>query len=211
MASDATGRARGPSGAADPPPPDLAARRLPMLILDAGARLARIHRRDRHPLFFGPGAGKSPTYRFDAESGRFGVLYAASRPEGAFFETLLRTPGQRLINYTDIAARNVAVLELLRPFRLVEFTGLGLSMLGLDASIFTGPYAPCGLWADALFDHPERPDGLIYRSRHNPQETCFALFERDDAMLVLRNSRPLAEFSAEIGAILDAAGKAVVY
>jgi hypothetical protein len=33
-------------------------------------------------------------------------------------------------------------------------------------------------WALALHQHPERPDGIRFRSRHDPSRLCAALFDR---------------------------------
>ena len=62
------------------PPADLYRRRLPLVRL-AGP-WARIHRKEHDPLFFGA-TGRN---RFDDPLGRFGVLYAAQEPAGAFIE-----------------------------------------------------------------------------------------------------------------------------
>ncbi|MGO4843302.1 RES family NAD+ phosphorylase, partial [Rhizobiaceae sp. 2RAB30] len=61
---------------------------------------------------------------------------------------------------------------------MVIMHGAGLQSLGTDNSISTGPYGPCGAWADALWDHPDEPDGIAYLSRHDPAEVCYAVFER---------------------------------
>jgi len=33
-----------------------------------------------------------------------------------------------------------------------------------------------GLWSRAFFEHTQKPAGILYRSRHNPQLTCVAVF-----------------------------------
>lgn len=48
----------------------------------AGEILVRIHRTGQGAVFFGPGAGNPPRYRFDAPGGEYGTLYAARRLEG---------------------------------------------------------------------------------------------------------------------------------
>ncbi len=200
---------RGPTGAAAPPPPDLATRELPLSVLPAGSLLARIHRSEHGPVFFGPGPGRPPTHRFDSATGRFGVLYLGLTWEAAFAETLLRTPARRLVAEADIAARALTMLSPTRGLTAVAALGPGLSTLGTDAALSTGPYAPCGLWADALFDHPARPDGILYASRHDPSLTCLALFDRDDPGLTVQATTPLPDMATEIGALLDRYGKAL--
>ncbi|MGP3726505.1 RES family NAD+ phosphorylase [Cereibacter sphaeroides] len=81
--------------------------------------------------------------------------------------------------------------------------------MGTTAALATGPYDPCGAWADALFDHPETPDGLLFSSRHNPDETCIALFERKDIVLTRQRSISLPDMLADVGRLLDRHGKSV--
>jgi hypothetical protein len=180
-----------PSGAAGPPPTWLASTSPPIEIIDAGTKLFRVHRKTLDPIFYGPGPGAPPTFRFDSASGRFGVLYIALAPAGAIVETLLRSPERHSIAMDAIAARALSVLTCETGLRLVPLSGSNLQKLGVDNSITTGPYGPCGLWSDALFDHRDAPDGVIYPSRHNPDERCIALFERPGRILRAAPKAPL--------------------
>jgi hypothetical protein len=88
------------------------------------------------------------------------------------------------------------------------FAAPGLQQLGLDGTINTGPYENCGLWADELFAHPERPDGLLYPSRHDPSEACLALFERDDLVVtVTHDPIPLQSIMPQVTEALRRYGK----
>ena len=78
------------------PPAWMAGTSLPLDLVPAGTPLFRIHRRDRNPIFFGPGQGVAPTYRFDSLTGAFGVLYVGLSLAAAVAETLLRNPGRRM-------------------------------------------------------------------------------------------------------------------
>ena len=201
---------RGPSGAPRPPPDDLASLPLPIQELPSGAGFSRIHRTSHTPIFFSPGRGKPPAGRFDSASGAFGVLYGAETFAGAFIETVLRNPARRLIGMGEIESRSLAVIGTGRTTSLVDLRGDGLQKLGLDAAIFTGPYEICGRWADALFQHPERPDGILYRSRHDPGQTCIAWFERTDLGLTPGSASVLlTRMLAEIGVLLRRYGKAL--
>jgi hypothetical protein len=73
-----------------------------------------------------------------------------------------------------------------RAVRLLDQRGQGqgLARFGLDATIFSGPYEPRGLWADALSGHPDRPDGILYPSRLDPSETCATFIERDNLGII---------------------------
>jgi hypothetical protein len=169
---------RGPSGVAPTPPATLASTKLPIDIVPAETPLYRTHPTTRGPISFGPGPGAPATYRFDSASGAFGVHYVALGLAGALVETLLRNPRRKMVAQADIEARATSVLRCRRHLRVVRLHGAGLQILGLDNSISTGPYEPCCAWADALWAHPEAPDGLAFRSRHDPDEICLAIFER---------------------------------
>jgi hypothetical protein len=182
---------------------------LPIDVVSARTSLYRVHRSTFPPIFFGPGPGAPPTYRFDSASGAFGVLYAASDFACALVETLARNPLRRMVAEADITSRAVSVLRSRRDLRVVRLHGAGLQRLGLDNSISTGPYAPCGAWSDALFAHPDAPDGLVFRSRHDPDRLCLALFERPDVEFDAEPPAPLVDRLAEVASILDLYGKSV--
>ena len=205
-----SGRRRGPSGAPPLPPDWLPATKIPILTLPAQSRLVRIHRLEHHPVFFSPGAGKAPVGRFDSPSGAFGVLYLAQTFEGAFAETVLRNPQRRLVDLAEISSRAVSVLGLSRPVRLAEMHGPGLQALGTDNAISTGPYSPCGVWADALDAHQDKPDGTVYSSRHDPDQLCIALFSRPDVEVdLLSGPTPLTDLLDDVSGLLRSYGKGI--
>jgi hypothetical protein len=182
---------------------------LPVDVLPLGTVLHRIHRISLGPVFFGPGPGIAPTYRFDSASGRFGVLYVGLSRAGAAAETLLRNPQRLMISTPEIADRAATELACPRELRVVKLYGPGLQTVGTDNAISTGPYEPCGLWSDALWDHPDRPDGIAYQSRHDSNEICFALFERPGMMFDIRSTKPLTAILREVAALLDTYDKSL--
>jgi len=184
-------------------------RDLPIRVVAAGEPFYRVHRSHHDPIFFGPGAGNPPAYRFDSISGSFGVLYVAPGPDAAMIETLLRQPQRLTVDYSEIRDRSLSTLRAGRDLRLVSATGNDLSRLGTTAALSTGPYDPCGAWSDALFDHPAVPDGILFCSRHNPDELCIALFERKDLAFVISSTTPLPAMMAAVGALLDRHGKSL--
>lgn len=201
---------RGGTGEAPYPPADLHQRDLPLNRIPAGDPLFRVHCSNLAPVFYGPGPGKPPSYRFDCLSGRFGVLYIAPGPDAAMIETLLRNPQRLTVSYSDIRIRSLSILQATRDLHLVEAMGAHLSRLGTTGAMSTGPYDPCGAWSDALFDHPDRPDGILYASRHNPDEACIALFERPDITLEEVKTTPLSDMRHDVGALLDRHGKSLL-
>lgn len=199
---------RGPSGSPPLPPAWLSTASLPILELPAHTSLVRIHRLEHNPVFFSPGNGKPPVGRFDSPAGAFGVLYLAQSLEGAFAETVLRNPQRRLIDLAEIATRATSILGLSRVVRLAEMRGPGLQVLGTDNAVSTGPYASSGTWADALHEHPDKPDGIAYPSRHDPDELCIALFSQPGLKLeVLSGPTALTELLDDVARMLRLYGK----
>ena len=203
------GRSSDAGGTAPEPPEWLSNRSLPIQTLTAGTELWRVHRKASGPLFFGPGEGVAPTYRFDSASGRFGVLYAARRLDGAVIETLLRAPSQLTVDLSQIRCRAASLLLSARDLRLVAAVGANLSKLGTTAAFSTGPYRVCGRWADVLFLHPDTPDGILHCSRHDPDEHYIALFERPDLKMEVVLTRDLDESLPDVLRTIDRHGKSL--
>ncbi|WP_266064766.1 RES family NAD+ phosphorylase [Brucella intermedia] len=208
MAAKRAGQ-RGPSGTAPLPPAWLATKPLPVDVLPAGTILHRVHRSILPPVFFGPGDGNSPINRFDSASSRFGVLYVGLSRAGALAETILRNPQRLMVAASDILSRSATELSVQRDLRIVRMHGTGLQTVGTDNAISTGPYEPCGQWTDALWDHPDQPDGLAYQSRHDPNEICIALFERSDLAMVVHQTTPLTAMPKVIAELLNRYGKSI--
>jgi hypothetical protein len=164
------------------PPEDIDERALPLAALARGTVLRRIHRAERAPIWFGRDGEDAPlpppTSRFDDPSRQFGVLYAAATRDGAFAETVGRTPNV-FRSDAELARLIVAELELTRELRVVApHTGEALGALGATGDIGVGPHRVARRWARALHDHPRRADGIRYRCRHNSDELAYVLFER---------------------------------
>jgi hypothetical protein len=203
------GSGRGPSGRAPRPPAWLADTDLPIDRVRADTPLHRVHSLARDPIFFGPGAGSPSTWRFDSLTGAFGVLYVGLALAGAVAETLLRNPGRKMVSFPAIAERASCELRSARELRLVRMHRPGLSQVGCNNAISTGPYDVCGAWADALWAHGNAPDGIAYQSRHDSSEICIALFERPDLGLAAGPSTPLTDQLPAIANLLGRYGKSV--
>jgi hypothetical protein len=66
------------------------------------------------------------------------------------------------------------------------------------------------MWADALFAHPDAPDGIAYCSRHDPEQVCIALFSRSDIQLeLLSGPTPLSDVLPDVASILRRYGKGI--
>jgi hypothetical protein len=167
-----------------PPPADLALRRLPVRRVRV---LFRIHRSIQGCLYF----SKTGDGRFNDPRGKYGVLYAALKPEAAFAEVFLRQLSLLLIQESDLRQRVLSEISC-RSVKCVDLTGPGLRHLSCDNRLATEkPYQTTGLWSRAVFEHPQQPGGIIYRSRHNPQFKCVALFDRHARDLSVKSTESL--------------------
>jgi RES domain len=201
--------ASGPSGHASAPPSWLKTISLPTTTLPKGSSLWRCHRSTDGPLFFGPGARNPPIHRFDAPAGEYQVLYVAMDYDGALVETLLRNPLRRIVDERDLAIRNMAILKNDAPLKLVNAYGAGLSTIGATAAISTGKYTASRRWSLALWEHANRPDGIIYTSRHNTSLLCAAIFESPHSIISLDHTTPLLSDRKRVSDLLAAHGKAI--
>jgi hypothetical protein len=128
--------------------------------------------------------GRTPLNRFDAPAGEFGVLYVARDAHGAFIETFGHETGVRYVTENELRNRAIGVISTRRPLRLADLRAEGLARMGADAQLTSGP--DCSLsrrWARAIHDHPRKPDGILYRARHDPARFCAAIFDRAERQL----------------------------
>ena len=150
----------------------------------------RCHRAARDPIFFNAGR----LGRFNAPNAEYGILYLGTDPFCAFIETFGQAMrrdarGFSLISESDLAERCLCRIDAKPrhgPFRLVDLTGAGLARIGADSRLNTTT-TDRGLpqrWALALWHHPQTPDGLLYRVRHDPARFGVALFDRIGEVLV---------------------------
>ena len=149
----------------------------------------RVYQLSYDALFF----GKSGLFRFDDPKKLYGVIYASLKPEAALAETLLRELSRMAISDTRLTSRALAVVSV-SSIGCVNLTGTGLRRLSCDNRIADElPYQTCRLWSRAFFEHPQKPSGILYRSRHNPQLTCVAVFSTAQGRLRLRRSTALLD------------------
>ena len=162
----------------------------------------RLHAVKHDALYF----GRTPRNRFDAPAGEFGVLYVARDFHGAFVETFGHATGVRFVTSPELKTRGLARIAARRPLRLVDLRAEGLARMGADAELTSGPdYGLARRWARAIHDHPRRPDGLMYRARHDPSRICAAIFDRAATELTTAYEGTFADAANEklLGDILD--------
>jgi hypothetical protein len=135
----------------------------------------RSHPSRREPIYF----GRNRAYRFDAPDAQYGVLYVGADPHVAFVESFQIAGLHPVITEAKLRERSLSRIRIGRPVRLVDLAGSGaLTRIGADARIFTAKYTVSQRWSRALQNHPESPDGIVYRPRHDPARLAAALFEQ---------------------------------
>jgi hypothetical protein len=139
-------------------------------------------------------------------------MYVAIDAHGAFIETFGRRPGYGLLNFRDFVTRELSAIATSRPLSLVDLTGPGLSIVGADSRLASGDYDVARRWALAFFEHPDQPDGLLYRSRHDPSRFCAAIFDRAANALTATPLGSLADprHAALLADLLDTYGYALI-
>lgn len=142
----------------------------------------RLYRSKYDPVHF----GATRLGRFDAANGEFGVLYVARQVAGAFIETLVRD-GIREISEKRVQSYQVAEVTPSRGLKLVDLAGKGLVRMGVDARLNTGDYRIAQRWSSAFHAHPDKSDGILYPSRHDPKQQLAALFDRTESFLKSKN------------------------
>ncbi|GLR45986.1 hypothetical protein GCM10007880_65040 [Mesorhizobium amorphae] len=176
--------------------------------LSEGSLITRVHHKDYPPVFFGPKPGEPPKNRFDAPAGEFGTLYAAHSLTGGFVETILRRAA-RIVAQSFLDQRAWSVLRLKTDCDLALLHGEGLVYHGVTNDICAGDdYKPSQMLALAFFQKfPVR--GIAYRARHNNDEICYAINERQSAAdLELIETHRFADHPARVDALLRLHGAA---
>jgi len=187
----------------NPPPPDLHDRE-PLIHLASPADFwYRSHRIRNAPIFF----GRSKSRRWDSPDGDFGVLYLGGGEYCTFMESIGRGALKtRFVPSAQLKNTGLAKIRFKRTLRLIDMvTSGGLTRLGAESSLTSGSgYKNSQRWSRALREHPSKPDGIYYRSRHDSARMASALFEHCEASVeVIGKLGLLADQSALLGEILD--------
>ena len=166
------------------PPANLATRTIQTWTLAKGTVVHRIHSARYGAVFFDNGTGG----RLNAPNGTYGTCYIAAGYLGAFAEALLRTPGVQILDPALIYSKAYAEIEVVRDLKLVSMDGANLARLGATAEVTHGslPYTCPQAWSAAIHALTAGFDGILYTSRHDPSQVCYALFDRKPDDLIIR-------------------------
>jgi hypothetical protein len=116
-----------------------------------------------------------------------------------------------VITEEEVANRCLCEIRAERTLKVVDLaSGEGLARLQADARLGAGEWSMSQHWSRALWAHPLRPDGLLYRSRHDPARLCLALFDRIGDVLQSECTTNILVDRARQAALLDHYGYALV-
>jgi len=187
----------------NPPPADLNSR-APLIHVPSDTTIwYRSHEMSRHPVFFGKGMAN----RWDAPAGEYGVLYLGSDVFCAFMESIGRgVLRSRWFPRSRFSKEVFRRFGLPGRFVLMDLVSSGgLTRIGAEGSLSSGSgYKNSQRWSKALRDHPAKPDGIYYYSRHDPSRTACALYEHCASALEVVG--PPVRWDADpalLGSILD--------
>ena len=160
----------------------------------------RSHPTRRGAIFF----GRNRAYRFDAPEGEYGVLYVGADPHVAFIESFQISGIRPAVTESKLRERSLSRIHIRRPVRVVSLAESGgLTRIGADARIFTAGYTVSQRWSRAMQSHPEKPDGILYRPRHDPARVAAAFFDRIEAQVFAETIGLWLDQKAVLGEVLD--------
>jgi hypothetical protein len=81
---------------------------------------------------------------------------------------------------------------------------------GYKHRVFTAKYTVSQRWSRALRNHPESPDGILYRPRHDPARLAAALFERIADELTAETTGIWLDQKSTLADVLDTYGVALI-
>jgi hypothetical protein len=171
-------------------PPDLDERSPLLYVLESGAAIFRLHLAEFSPLYF----GRTGENRFDSPDGSLGVMYAGEDEYCCFIETCGQSTGIRAVSGAYLDERHLAEIKLTAPMNLIDLVSSGgLPRIGADGRLTDGTHAVAQRWLAALRKHPSKPDGILYRARHDPAKRAFAIFEGPPTAFTLISRGSLRE------------------
>jgi hypothetical protein len=181
------------------PPPDFQTRELPTII--GQGTWYRFNAKDFSSSLYFDRSGKG---RFDSPGQGYGILYVGEDVYASWIECYGRSHGPRGVSEMALKQQDLYEIESQRPLVFADVTGSGLVKLGADSRLSSGAYATARQWAQAIHDHPQKVDGIRYRSRHDDARYCYGIFDRCVNELQEKNVGNLLESNPRLLAkILD--------
>ncbi len=156
-----------------PPPTDFRTRELPTI--SSQGTWYRFNDREFPSSLYFDRSGKG---RFDSPEQGYGILYVGADIYASWIECYGRTHGAKGVSAIALRQRNLYAIDSRRELIFANVTGSGLVKMGADARLSSGSYSAAREWAQAIFDHPQKVDGIRYRSRYDDTRYCYGIFDR---------------------------------
>lgn len=179
------------------PPKAFAKSRLELHTVNAGERFGRIYlSRYPDPLGFGKSLSRFSDPRRRVAANRFGVLYLGASLKVCFLEAVLRDQrdgvvGSLAIGEDEFESRRFAEIEVTSALNLVDLQDDCAIRMGVPTDVHRASKQTLARrWSVAFYEHPSRPDGIIYPSRLNG-EINLAVYDRAVSKLQASRVRTL--------------------
>jgi hypothetical protein len=159
------------------PPSDLSTLKLKTSAI-AVSRLFRVSRHATGEPYF----GRSGANRFDDPARGYGTCYCGFDLQTAIAETVLHdlqpTGAIYAVSQADFESRYL-VRFTGTELKMVVFHGVAAKTLAGDGTISTVmPYGLPQQWSEAIHDHPDQFDGILYMSRQVNDRKAAVVFDR---------------------------------
>jgi RES domain len=175
------------------PPADFQMRELPSL--SSRSVWYRLNAKEFDSSLYFDKTGKG---RFDSPAQGYGILYVGEDVYASWIECYGRSHGARGISEVALRQRNLYEINSQQVLVFADITGSGLVKLGADARLSSGAYAVARQWAQAIYEHPQKVDGIRYRSRHDDARYCYGIFDRCANELHEKNVGDLLESNTKL-------------
>lgn len=199
--------------AKDLPGKDFKTRRLDLVPHDGSSLFRAFQTKYPDPLGFAPARNRFSDPRImpdpaDNPTDVFATVFFGATVETCVLETIVRdngvgTSGEAIpISKTYMQSWSVAEVECASPLRLLDLRGDGCIKYKIPTDAVRAKSHLLGqLWAFAIHEHPDAPDGLLFSSRLN-EEGNVAVFERAMPKMKALSHQPLFDYRTELAAVL---------
>lgn len=200
--------------AKDLPGKDFKARALNLVPFDGAQLFRAFQTRHPDPLGYAPSPNRFSDPRIkpdpaDNPPDVFSTIFFGATVETCVLETVIRdtgvgTTGTAIpISLAYMKSWSVAKVDCVSPLRLLDLRGDGCIKNKIPTDAVRAKSHVLGqLWAYAIHQHPDAPDGLIFSSRLN-EEPNLAVFGRAMPQMTAISQQPLFSYRAELAAILN--------
>jgi hypothetical protein len=162
------------------------------------------------PLGFKPSPSRFSDPRIGEPSyDPYGTLYIGESFEVCVLETIIRDSGIGLegkalpISEDDLSQWSIAELKASEPMRFLDLTGGGAVALQIPTDAIRAKDHSLGqAWSEAIHNHPDAPDGLIFSSRLNEQRNA-AVFSRAIGPLAVIGTQRIIDMQDELAELLE--------